>query len=155
MATLGLDVSDQYTNYCHLDSSGAVLEEGRLRTTESSLRKRFADFDGRVVLEAGTHSPWISRLFAEAGNEVVVANPRRVQLIAQSTRKNDKTDAETLARLGRVDPRAPDSCHSPKRAGSGRSRADSQSQCPDLGTNGAHQPRSWSSEVCGRPARQL
>lgn len=105
MATLGLDVSDQYTSYCQLDSSGIVAEEGRLRTIEGSLRKRFADFEGRVVLEAGTHSPWISRLFKEAGNEVIVANPRRVQLIAQSTRKNDKTDAETLARLGRLDPR--------------------------------------------------
>jgi transposase len=37
--------------------------------------------------------------------EVIVANPRRVQLIAQSNRKNDKADAETLARLGRADPK--------------------------------------------------
>jgi transposase len=58
-----------------------------------------------VILEAGAHSPWIDRLFREAGHEVLVANPRRVQLIAQSTRKNDRADAETLARLGRVDPK--------------------------------------------------
>jgi transposase len=37
--------------------------------------------------------------------EVIVANPRKVQLIAQSIRKNDRADAETLARLGRVDPK--------------------------------------------------
>lgn len=37
------------------------------------------------------------------GHEVVVANPHRVKLIARSKRKNDRIDAEQLARLGRVD----------------------------------------------------
>jgi hypothetical protein len=35
---------------------------------------------------------------------VVVANARRLRLIAEHDTKNDRTDAETLARLGRVDP---------------------------------------------------
>jgi len=35
--------------------------------------------------------------------EVIVANPRRMQLITRNERKNDRTDAELLARLGRVD----------------------------------------------------
>jgi SAM-dependent methyltransferase len=34
---------------------------------------------------------------------VVVANPRRVRLIAEAERKSDRIDAETLARLGRAD----------------------------------------------------
>jgi transposase len=38
------------------------------------------------------------------GHQVVVANPRRVQLIAASTRKDDRVDARTLARLARIDP---------------------------------------------------
>jgi transposase len=41
---------------------------------------------------------------AAAGHEVIVANPRRVQLIAQSDTKSDRRDAELLARLGRADP---------------------------------------------------
>jgi hypothetical protein len=32
-ATLGLDVSDRYANYCLLDADGQVIEEGRLRTS--------------------------------------------------------------------------------------------------------------------------
>jgi transposase len=104
-ATVGLDVSDQFSSYCILDSSGGVLEEGRIRTSAGALRQRFASSAGRVVLEAGTHSPWIDRLFSELGWEAIVANPRKVQLIAQSTRKNDRSDAETLARLGRIDPK--------------------------------------------------
>ena len=96
---------DRFTSYCLLDGDGEILEEGKLRTSEAALRDRFDTCECRVIVEAGTHSPWISRLFAAFGQEVIVANPRKVRLIAQSTRKNDRADAETLARLGRVDPR--------------------------------------------------
>jgi transposase len=102
-SVLGLDVSDRFTSYCLIDSQGALIEEGRLKTERTALSRLILE-DCRVVVEAGTNSPWIGRLFHEAGCEVVVANPRRVQLIAQSTRKNDRSDAETLARLGRADP---------------------------------------------------
>jgi hypothetical protein len=55
-------------------------------------------------MEVGGQSPCVSRLACDAGLEVNVANPRRVQLITRNERKNDRTDAELLARLGRVDP---------------------------------------------------
>jgi transposase len=103
--TIGLDVSDQFTSLCVLDSSGEVIEEARLRTTAPAFSQRFSSLSPcRVILEVGTHSPWISRLLSGLGHEVIVANPRRVRLIADSTRKNDRSDAETLARLGRIDP---------------------------------------------------
>jgi transposase len=54
-------------------------------------------------MEAGCHSPWISRLFAERGHKVVVANPRKVRAIYQTDNKNDERDAELLARIGRFD----------------------------------------------------
>ena len=56
------------------------------------------------MLEAGPRSPWLSRVVADLGHEVVVANPRQVALIARSQRKTDRLDAEWLARLGRFDP---------------------------------------------------
>jgi transposase len=56
-----------------------------------------------VALEVGSHSPRISRLLEQQGHEVVVANARRVKLIAESSRKNDDVDAELLARLVRAD----------------------------------------------------
>ena len=59
----------------------------------------------RVAIEVGTHSPWVSRLLQSCGHEVIVANARQVQLISKSSRKNDRMDAQTLARLARVDPR--------------------------------------------------
>src|SRR5438045_3160975 len=58
----------------------------------------------RIALEIGTHSPWISRLLSDLGHEVIVANARKVRLIGESRKKDDRVDAQTLARLARIDP---------------------------------------------------
>src|SRR5437762_5804447 len=58
----------------------------------------------RIALETGTHSPWVSRLLSELGHEVTVAHARNVRLIGESRRKDDRLDAQTLARLARIDP---------------------------------------------------
>src|SRR5205823_1992934 len=58
----------------------------------------------RVALETGIHSPWVSRLLSEVGHEVIVAHARKVRLIGESRKKDDRLDAQTLARLARIDP---------------------------------------------------
>ena len=103
--TIGVDVGDTWSQICMVDSAGTVVEEGRVRTTARAVRCRFGpERRSRVVLEVGTHSPWLHRLLAELGHEVIVANPGRVRLIAVSATKHDRADAEHLARLGRIDP---------------------------------------------------
>ena len=57
-----------------------------------------------MALEAGAHSPWISRLLVELGHDVIVANPRNVRMISRSDSKNDPADAQLLARLAHVGP---------------------------------------------------
>jgi transposase len=59
----------------------------------------------RIAIEAGTHSPWASRVLEECGHEVLVANARKVRLIYANRRKTDEIDAENLARLARLDPK--------------------------------------------------
>jgi transposase len=59
----------------------------------------------RIAIEAGTHSPWVSRLLEECGHEVLVANARKLRLIYANKRKTDEMDAENLARLARLDPK--------------------------------------------------
>jgi transposase len=108
--TAGLDLGDKYSYLCLIDTDGGeAIEEGRLRTTPEALRRRFASERPpmRVAIEAGTHSPWVSRVLEECGHEVLVANPRRTRLIYASKRKTDEVDAESLARLARVDPKLP------------------------------------------------
>jgi transposase len=58
----------------------------------------------RIAIEVGTHSPWVCRLLGSLGHELIVANPRQVKLITESSRKDDRLDAQTLARLARIDP---------------------------------------------------
>jgi transposase len=103
--TIGLDLSDKTTEACVIDGAGEVVERFRVRTTAAELERALARFEpSRVILEVGTHSPWVSRLVTRLGHEGVVANPRRVRLIAQNDSKSDDFDAELLARLGRIDP---------------------------------------------------
>src|ERR1700760_1897065 len=58
----------------------------------------------RIALETGTHSPWVSRLLSELGHEAIVAHSRNVRLIGESRQKDDRLDAQALARLARIDP---------------------------------------------------
>jgi transposase len=57
-----------------------------------------------IVMEAGTHSPWVSRLLEATGHQLIVADPRRLKLISHSDRKNDRADARTLARVAAAMP---------------------------------------------------
>jgi transposase len=103
--TIGLDLGDRWTEGWVLDAAGEVIQAFRVRTTEPAMTERFSSFPpSRVVLEVGTHSPWVSRCVVRHGHEAIVANPRRVRLIAENDPKSDAMDAELLARLGRVDP---------------------------------------------------
>lgn len=103
--TTGLDLGDRYSHFCVLDGrTGRSLEEGKVPTTRPALRELFARLAPvRLVMEVGGQSPWVSRLAEEVGLEVIVANPRKTTLISRNERKNDRTDAELLARLGRMD----------------------------------------------------
>jgi transposase len=105
--TAGLDLGDKYSHLCLIDSqSGEVIEEGRLRTSpEASLRRFASERSMRIAIEAGTHSPWASRVLEECGHEVLVANSRKTRLIYANKRKTDEVDAQNLARLARLDPR--------------------------------------------------
>jgi transposase len=106
--TAGLDIGHKHSYLCLLGTaSGEVMEEGRLRTTPEALRRHFTSQQPpmRIAIEAGTHSPWVSRLLEECGHEVLVANSRKTRLIHANKQKTDEVDAENLARLARVDPK--------------------------------------------------
>jgi transposase len=103
--TIGIDLGDKTSRYCGIDQDGEVLFERSVATTKKGMTQVFGALARcRIALEVGAHSPWVSRLLKGLGHEVLVANARQVKLISQSTRKDDKLDARTLARLARVDP---------------------------------------------------
>ena len=88
--TLGLDLGDQWSQFCLLDTNGIICEEGRVRSTRSAFQARFGALaPARIALETGTHSLWASELLAELGHEVIVAHVREVRAIVGSTSKSD------------------------------------------------------------------
>lgn len=105
-AVVGMDLGDRSSQVCRLDrETGAILEEKRLSMTSASIQGYFAGSSRYlVVLESGTHAPWVRRLVESLGHQVITANPSKVQAIASSRQKTDERDARCLAQLGRVDP---------------------------------------------------
>jgi len=104
MEYCGMDLHQWHTDVCVLGDDGVVQERARFLTNRERLERFFRGRKPmRVVMEAGGSSPWVARLVESCGHEVLVCNPRNVRVIAESTLKTDERDAETLARLARLD----------------------------------------------------
>jgi transposase len=105
--TVGVDLGDQWSNYCILGLGGETLGEGQFRTRQQEVGEFFQGLAiSRVVFEVGTHSAWVREVIAGLGHEVLVANPKQMDGSKRRRRKNDRIDAAKLARLGRVDPKS-------------------------------------------------
>lgn len=103
--TAGVDLGDRGSHYAIVNADGVVIEEGELVNTPAGLGKVFAaETPMRIALETGAQSGWIARTLAAWGHEVLVANARELRGIWGGPRKNDRRDAEKLARYARLDP---------------------------------------------------
>lgn len=102
--SIGLDVSDRTSAVIGLDEAGNVVRREQVLTTTADLSRWASAIPATVIaLEAGPHSPWISRLLSRCGHEVIVGNPAKIPSISRSRSKSDWRDAEQLARLARFD----------------------------------------------------
>jgi transposase len=102
--SIGLDLGDKRSRFCLMSDTEEILQEGSVATTKSAMHRVFSELQrARVVMEAGTHSPWVHEVIEDCGHEVDVANPREVgRKHLSRTKKNDKTDARMLAHLGHI-----------------------------------------------------
>jgi len=102
--TVGMDVGDKYCHLCILDEDAEIVEEGRVATTKVALTRRLSALEPSLVaIEVGTHSRWLSRLIEGLGHICLIANAYEARKRA-GDRKNDRLDAESLAREARSDP---------------------------------------------------
>src|SRR5690554_5607689 len=101
--TVGLDLGDRVSEACEVDRAGREVRRERLATTPARVRQYFGGRERcRVVMEAGTHSPWVSWELEALGHEVVVGDPTRMYG-GKRRKKSDRLDARFLARQGRAD----------------------------------------------------
>lgn len=102
--TIGMDLGDKTHEVCVLDATGKVTVRKQIVNTKASVVKFFKPYAGAlVVIETGTHSPWIARELEALGCEVLVGNARKLRAIWTAKDKSDVHDAEMLARIARVD----------------------------------------------------
>jgi transposase len=88
-----VDLGDQWSHFCILGLQGETLSEGQLGTSEAEVSESFQALpSARVVMEVGTHSPWMQETMAG------VANPRLMEGSKRRKRKNDRIDAKTRLR---------------------------------------------------------
>lgn len=107
----GIDVSSKKCYVVVSDAKGSTALSKEVDTDSRALRSALEPYVGdklKITIEAGGETVWIYDCLVEFGAEVVVVNPKKVKLIAESRRKTDKIDAKILCELLRVDglPRA-------------------------------------------------
>jgi transposase len=102
--TIGMDLGDKNHSICVMRDAKKIME-CEVTNTAKAVEKFFKKYQGAtVIIETGTHSPWISRLLGKLGIKVLVGNTRKLRAIWDSTNKTDVRDAEMLTRIGRFDP---------------------------------------------------
>jgi hypothetical protein len=84
--TAGVDIADKYSYLSASSTNTAARSSRRVcsahnpRCHQATLRLRAASY-AHSAIEAGTHSPWVSRVLMGCGHEVMVANARKLRLI--------------------------------------------------------------------------
>jgi len=87
------------------DESGKKLVGQAVATERQALQRIFRPHlkhGLKIAIEAGNQTLWIHDCLAQLGAEVVVVNPNKVKLIAESRHKTDKADAKILCELLRI-----------------------------------------------------
>ena len=101
MRYVGLDVHQRMTAVCILDENGkkekSFTFKGHFSKLEEDLAKIPRPF--RVCFEASAGYGFLHGLFSQYADKVVVAHPGQLRLIFRSKRKNDRVDAEKLAKI--------------------------------------------------------
>ncbi len=101
---IGIDLGDKNHVAVVFDENGSESTPRRIPNTSSSMEKFLSEYPGcTAVMEAGTHSPWISRLVESLGCTAHVGQPRKIRAIWDADDKSDERDARMLGRLYRFD----------------------------------------------------
>lgn len=102
MRYVGVDLHKHVMSVCVVGLENGrrhVVERRNLRCAETAEIQEFFQGLGefQVVVEATSSYDWFAQLVEPLANRVVLAHPRKLRVIAESTRKTDKLDAQILA----------------------------------------------------------
>src|SRR3954447_17440952 len=100
MFYVGLDIHDKHIAICVVSETGHVVRRAHARTIDEMMRILEALPDRfEVCYEASCGYGHYHDLLRPLASRVVVAHPGQLRLIFRSKHKNDRNDAERLAKL--------------------------------------------------------
>src|SRR4029450_3861910 len=100
MVYVGLDIHDQRIAICVLSEAGQVTRRAQVRTIDEMMRMLEALPDRfEVCYEASCGYGHYHDLLRPIASRVLVAHPGQLRLMFRSKNKNDRNDAERLAKL--------------------------------------------------------
>jgi len=102
MLYAGCDLHKQTITICVVNQMGQILLRRRLLCAdETGIRRFFEELGQRetfqLVVEATASYEWFVRLVEPLAERVLLAHPKKLRVIAESTRKSDRLDAQVLA----------------------------------------------------------
>jgi len=99
MKYVGIDLHKQTISVCAVTKDKQILVRKRFYTRETEgIRGFFADLgEFEMVCEATGSYEWLFRLLEPLAARTVLAHPGKLRVIAESTRKSDRHDAQALA----------------------------------------------------------
>jgi transposase len=100
MFYVGLDIHTKHISICALNETGQVAHRSRVRSIEEMMRTLKGLTDRfEVCYEASCGYGHFHDLLRPLAARVLVAHPGQLRLIFRSKNKNDRNDAERLAKL--------------------------------------------------------
>ena len=99
MNFIGVDLHKKSITVCVMDQNRKVLARKTINCKETNeiidFFRKFRPF--KVVVAATASYPWFVELVEPMADEVILANPKKLRVIAESTKKTDRLDAQILA----------------------------------------------------------
>lgn len=101
---IGLDVHKKTIAYCIKTVSGQFVQQGQISANRKALLKWLDErkIPWSAAMEATMFSGWIYDFLKPHAVELKVAHPEMLKAITAAKKKNDRSDAEKLADLFRV-----------------------------------------------------
>lgn len=108
MLYVGVDLHKHSISLCVVELAGRerkIIERQRFRCDQEEQMADYFENIGKyqLVVEATASYEWFVQLVEPTADRVVLAHPGHLRVIAQSKRKTDKLDAQTLAEFLALD----------------------------------------------------
>lgn len=105
MHYIGMDIHKKIIAFCIKTFHGTMINQGKLPATRKALNKWLESLPQpwTGAMEATLFTGWIYDFLKPHASTIKVAHPAMLKAITTGKKKNDRSDAETIADLLRVD----------------------------------------------------